>query len=1148
MAIANEQQLLSTMMTAFSPVRKALVVAPHPDDEVFGCGGTLSLLHDRGCDITIIIVTDGVLGGDNADGQLAEIRAEESSAAARVLGLSSPVFWGLPDRGVMYGEVLIARLMEKILETDAELVFLPSPADWHPDHQAIAFAGAEAIRRLGGMRQVAYFEVSDAMPCPNLINDISAAEEKKRQAMRCFHSQLQEQPYDTRISGINNFRALHLGSQAKSAEAFTLLTASDLDKGLHILFDGPLAQRRNFGFAAGSSDLPLVSVIIRSMDRPTLADALDSLALQTYANIEVVLVNAKGLGHRKIEQWPGRFSVRMIETGEPLNRGLAANIGLDAAFGEYLIFLDDDDWLDADHIQKLVTAIKRHPEYKVVYTGVKCVDENKNPLPNKFDTPFDSVQLVAGNFIPIHAVLFSRDLPELGCRLDESLDLYEDWDFWIQLSRYGDFLQVAGLSAVYRITQQTGFGVNADPTLAERSALLLYKKWFNRLDDRRITVLMDAVRRNPVKNSQIAGLNHALAERNGQIVGFNQQITGLNQQIISLSQAVIERDTLAAVVRELHESTSWRMTEPMRRVASKIKNVVRVLRLAPRIIQFGGGPIDSLRKAARILSREGWYGVKRRILFVSGDHGVMPGSMIRPDIALPAVNRNDYGQWISRYDTLTSQQRKEMLARIGVFQDKPLISVVMPVFNPPVNLLEEAIRSVQGQIYTNWELCVADDASTDPEVRKLLQGYAEQDARIKVIFCETNGHISAASNSALKLVEGDFIALLDHDDLLAEHALFWVVDAINVHPEAGLIYSDEDKINLDGTRHSPYFKCEWNYDLFLSYNMISHLGVYRTCLVNQVGGFRTGYEGSQDHDLALRCIENIAASQIIHIPRVLYHWRVLPGGTAYRGGEKPYAAISGEKAINDHLRRCNIAGVASHVEGHYRIRYDVPSPAPLVSLIIPTRNGLHLIRQCVESIMAKTRYDKFEILIVDNGSDDASTLHYLQTLRLNPKIRVLRDERPFNYSALNNVAVQQALGSIIGLVNNDIEVISPDWLSEMVSHAVRPEIGCVGARLWFPDNTLQHGGVILGLGGVAGHAHYRLQKGNPGYFGRAQVVQNFSAVTAACLLVRKDIYIQAGGLDEENLVVAFNDIDFCLRVGEMGYRNLWTPYAELYHH
>ena len=1169
MAIANEKELLSMMMTAFPPVRKVLVIAPHPDDEVFGCGGTLSLLRDGGSVVTILIVTNGALGGESADGKLIEIRAEESCAAARILGLDAPVFWGWPDRGVNYGEVLIGRLVETILETDADLVFLPSPADWHPDHQAIAFAGAEAIRRLGGKRQAAFYEVTDPLPCPNLIHDISSVEEQKNQAVRCFHSQLQEQPFDTRISGINHFRALHLGAQVKSAEAFTLLTAADLDKGLVILLDGPLAYRRNLGFAASGGDIPLVSVIIRSMDRPTLTDTLDSLALQTYSNIEVVLVNAKGAGHQQIEQWCWRIPVRMMGTGERLPRSRAANMGMDAAHGEYLMFLDDDDWIEADHIQQLVDAIRQHPEFRVVYTGAKCVDENKKPLANKFDRPFDATQMVAGNFIPIHAALFSQKLLNLGCRLDEALNLYEDWDFWIQLSRHGDFLHIDGLSAVYRIAQQAGFGVNADPVVAERAALTLYRKWFGRLEDRQITVLMDAVRNNPVKDSRIATLQQELGERDGkvagleqqiigfeqqiigleqQITGLEQQITGLEQQITGLEQAVLERDGLTAVISEMRESTSWRITAPMRWLAPKIKHAIRLLRLMPNIVRFGGGPLRSLYKALRVFSREGWQGVKQRVLFVDGTRSGALSTTIRLDPLSGAIDRNDYAEWIRRYDALTDNTRREMRTKIEAFHHKPLISVVMPTYNPPVDLLEQAIQSVCAQLYTNLELCIADDASSNPEVKALLQKYASQDARIKFVLRETNGHISAASNSALKLAAGEFIALLDHDDLLAEHALFWVVDAINGHPAAGLIYSDEDKINLDGTRHSPYFKCDWNYDLFLSHNMISHLGVYRAELVNQVGGFRVGYEGSQDHDLALRCIEKLSAAQIIHIPRVLYHWRVLPGGTAYRGDEKPYAAIAGAKAINDHLRRCNIAGQAMHEAGHYRVQYDIPSPEPLVSLIIPTRNGLHLLRQCVESILSKTSYTRYEILIVDNGSDDAATLDYLQALRQNPRVRVLRDDRPFNYSAINNAAVTQAQGSIIGLINNDIEVISPGWLNEMVSHAVRPEIGCVGARLWFPDGTLQHGGVILGLGGVAGHGHYRLQQGNPGYFGRAQVIQNFSAVTAACLLVRKNIYMQVGGLDEENLAIAFNDVDFCLRVGKLGYRNLWTPYAELYHH
>ncbi|EKD97305.1 MAG: hypothetical protein ACD_23C00976G0002, partial [uncultured bacterium] len=1045
--------------------------------------------------------------------------AEESRAAAKILGLNAPVFWGLPDRGVDYGEVLIDRLIKIILETDADLVFLPSPIEWHPDHQAIAFAGAEAIRRLGGKRQAAFYEVSDPLPYPNLIHDISTAEEKKCQAMRCFHSQLQEQPYDSRISGINNFRALHLGAQVKSAEAFTLLSAADLDKGLPILLDGPLAYRRNFGFATTGGDIPLVSVIIRSMDRPTLVDALDSLALQTYSNIEVVLVNAKGSEHQKIDQWRGRFPVRMVGTGEQLPRSRAANMGLDAAHGEYLMFLDDDDWFEAGHIQKLVAAIRQHPEFKVAYAGVRCVDGRKSPLTNKFDTPFDAVQIVAGNFIPIHAVLFTRDLLDLGCRLDESLDLYEDWDFWIQLSRHSNFLKIDGLSAVYRIAQQTGFGVNADPVVAERAALVLYKKWFNRLDDRQITILMQAVRNIPIKDSQISSLQQAVAERD---------------------QSIVERD---AQLTALYNSNSWRVTRPLRIFVQQMQRVRSTAELAMHNIKRGGGLKSAFNKAIQLYRHEGWAGIRRgfRKIFKSGQ----AIHMLVPD----KYDRNDYAEWVRRYDTLTDEARTAMRARIDAFTYMPLISVVMPVYNPTQKMLEAAISSVQGQLYPNWELCIADDASTDMGIHELLQRYADDDERIKVVFRERNGHISAASNSALELANGEYVALLDNDDLLPEQALFWISDAIITNPGAALIYTDEDKIDQSERRYDPYFKPDWNPDLFLSQNMICHLGVYRTDLVRKLGGFREGYEGAQDYDLALRCSEQLAPQQIVHIPRVLYHWRSHPGSTAQAGNEKNYALLAGERALNDHFARLQISAKAELLDfGMYRVRYAIPSPAPLVSLIIPTRNGLSLIKRCIESVFAKTTYKNLEVLIIDNNSDDPKTLDYFASLAGDNRIRILRDERPFNYSALNNMAVEQARGEYLCLINNDIEVISPEWLDEMVSLAIQPGVGAVGARLWYQNNTLQHGGVITGLGGTAGHSHKHLNKGAPGFFYRAQLIQSLSAVTAACLVIKKSIFQEVGGLDETNLKVAFNDVDFCLRLREAGYRNVWTPYAELYHH
>lgn len=527
-------------------------------------------------------------------------------------------------------------------------------------------------------------------------------------------------------------------------------------------------------------------------------------------------------------------------------------------------------------------------------------------------------------------------------------------------------------------------------------------------------------------------------------------------------------------------------------------------------------------------------------------HGKTEGR--QPAYSPFSTDRNNYPKWIREFDTLTDKVRAAMRTQSDQFKCKPLISVVMPVYNPNPAWLKEVIESVRSQIYPQWELCIADDASSNPEIRPILERYVREDKRIKVTFREKNGHISAASNSALSLSKGEWIALLDHDDLLAEHALFWVADAINKHPESRLIYSDEDKIDEKGVRSGPYFKCDWNQDLFYSHNMITHLGVYHAELVNAVGGFRIGIEGSQDYDLALRCIERIAPDQIYHIPRVLYHWRVHAESTASSSDAKPYAMIAGERAINEHLERLGVNAKAELMVYGYRVRYTLPDTLPLVSLIIPTRNGLNFLRQCLESILEKTTYPNYEILIVDNGSDEPATLQYLKGLVSEPRIRVIRDDSPFNYSALNNAAVKVAHGEIVGLINNDIEVISPDWLSEMVSHALRPEVGAVGARLWYSNDTLQHGGVILGLGGVVAHSHRTLSKDNPGYCGRASLIQSFSAVTAACLLIRKSIYEEVTGLNENELQVAYNDVDFCLRVREAGYRNIWTPYAELYHH
>jgi O-antigen biosynthesis protein len=511
--------------------------------------------------------------------------------------------------------------------------------------------------------------------------------------------------------------------------------------------------------------------------------------------------------------------------------------------------------------------------------------------------------------------------------------------------------------------------------------------------------------------------------------------------------------------------------------------------------------------------------------------------------------RDSYEGWIARNEDLGPDAMLALRAEVEALLLPPLISVLMPVYNPPPPLLRAAIDSVLAQVYENWQLCVADDASTDPRIAGLLRDYAARDPRIKLALRPSNGHISAASNTALELVEGDWIALLDHDDILRPHALAEVALEIARHPDAGLIYSDEDKIDEHGNRHTPFFKPDFSRELFRSQNYLNHLTVHRTEHVHAVGGWRAGYEGSQDYDLNLRVFERIGAGAIRHIPKILYHWRAVTGSTAQHAGAKSYAHKAGLRALRDHVARTGLDAVAEQVPGvpFYRLRPGLAEPAPLVSLIIPTRDKANLLKGCVESIRSKTTYPNYELIVVDNGSREEDALAYLDRIGKQPGVRVLHYERPFNYSALNNFAVRQARGDFIGLVNNDIEVIAPDWLSEMVAWASLPDVGCVGARLLYGNDTIQHGGVIVGVGGVAGHSHKHYPAASQGYFGRLKVVQNLSAVTGACLVMRRALYEEVGGLNEEHLAVAFNDVDLCLKVREAGYLNVWTPHAELYH-
>ena len=510
-----------------------------------------------------------------------------------------------------------------------------------------------------------------------------------------------------------------------------------------------------------------------------------------------------------------------------------------------------------------------------------------------------------------------------------------------------------------------------------------------------------------------------------------------------------------------------------------------------------------------------------------------------------------YSAWVKRFDTLNAQDRRAIRRHIEGFSYRPKLSVVMPVYNTPERWLRRAIESVRHQLYPDWELCIANDGSNRPHVHPVLEGYQALDPRIHVVHRLTNGHISHASNSALALATGEYVILLDHDDELTEHALYLITLEINRFPDVKLIFSDEDKIDANGRRFDPYFKPDFSYDLLLSQNMINHLGAYETALLREIGGFRAGFEGSQDHDLVLRCIERISPQHIRHIPRVLYHWRAVPGSTAQTIESKTYALDAARKAIGEHLERRQInatVAASSFIPMHHRVIYRLTTPPPRVTIMISVHNGHEALTRCVDRLRERTQYVPYDILVIDRGSEAPQTHVYLTQLEQQGEVFVLYAPDLATDSAIKNFAAQHATGEVLVFLSQALEVIRPEWLTELVANAMRFEVGAVGARLLTPDDHLQHAGMILGLGGIAGYPFRQLPRSAPGQAGRAVLQQNISAVSGTCLAVRKALYSSLGGFDEVHVPDTFNDIDLCLRLREAGYLNIYTPYAEFYYH
>lgn len=527
---------------------------------------------------------------------------------------------------------------------------------------------------------------------------------------------------------------------------------------------------------------------------------------------------------------------------------------------------------------------------------------------------------------------------------------------------------------------------------------------------------------------------------------------------------------------------------------------------------------------------------------------------VRGVVGAQAQTDNEYRAWIQAYDTLSDEDRDAIRQHIDRLRQRPVISVAMAAYRSDPHLLHEAVSSVRAQIYPHWELCIADDASPGEATWAALQALAAEDPRIRIVRRDANGGIAAATNSALALASGAFVAFMDHDDLLAERALYEVAAELELHPNADLIYSDEDKIDERGRRSQPHHKTDWNPELMLGVNAVNHLTVVRRSLLTGLGGLREAFDGAQDHDLVLRAAERATPARIRHIPWVLYHWRQHSRPGSFSRSRAAECAAAAARAVAEHLDRTGQRGTVEEIDlasRWLRVRHALPDPKPLVSVIVPTRDRAELLAQVAEGVLGKTDYAPLELLIVDNGSEDLATHALFERLKADARVRVLDAPGPFNFSRLNNLAAAEARGEVLVLLNNDISMIRPDWLDEMVAQVVRPHVGAVGAKLYYPDGTLQHAGVVLGVGDVpdkvAGHLYAGAGDG-PGYQGHLALARNVSAVTAACLAIRKAVYDDVGGMDEAHLAVAFNDVDLCLKVRDAGYDIVWSPHAALYHH
>ena len=1020
----------------------------------------------------------------------------------------------------------------------------------------------------------------------------------------------------------------------------------------------------------------LVSIICRSIGRPELQQALQSVSSQTYPNLEIILVDAAAKNLHGYEEYSAHVPVKLIFTGAKLPRSLAANTGLEAASGDFIMFLDDDDWIAKDHIQNLMQFLLGQTEIRAAYSSTQKTDRQGTLLDDIFDKDFDPLFLMRDNYIPIHAMLFDSNLLDHGCRFDESFDIYEDWDFWLQLSQHTQFKHIPQVTAFYReggefeaamVSPQLRYD---NESLMGKTRISLFDKWLPYWNGAKVNQILGALDQSTLVGeltTQIDKINTSLAKQ--QKITHETQTENVNlvkklatsQQVLVIAHERIDKnllqlsqlqDKLAGVTAHLagvtahlagvtahlarvtaHKddleeaynmvlrSTSWRLMGPFRRCGHMLKQIFRIpvkdqhepkgladeeTNLISAVVTVSQEPkyysIDDAMFCSGYLYIRGWVvsevGISNVQVVCNGKKTAAFYGQERNDIeqAFPNMTGSDRAGFLSfeKVDSIASLhiefedeegnlekvpieyaetsdlsalsnfanfvkldapiqyhiymvqrdfEKKSRHLSVESFAYRPLISIIIPTYNVESKWLDACVHSVLSQIYENWELCLYDDASTNEDTLACLRRWEHSDKRIKIEYGTENLHISGASNKALAMVTGEFVGLMDNDDELTNDALFYVIELLNKHRDADYIYTDEDKISEDGKYFNPHFKPAWSPELLESMMYVGHFSVIRKSILVKVGGFRNGYEGSQDYDLTLRIAEITSAFH--HIPRILYHWRVVPGSVAGGGNAKQYAYTSAVNALQDHINASELTGTVETTEysGLYRIRRESGNPS--VTIVIPFHDKAEMTIDCLESIEISS-YENYSILLISNNStqDQYKLVQQFTSTRTNIKLE--KYDLPFNWAAINNWAARKCDSEYIIFLNNDTKFIAVDWIEALLDCGIKPNVGVVGAKLLYEDDTIQHAGIIMQIGGIAGLAFRYLPDNVPHYFGYASAVRNCSAVTGACMLVPKKLLLSLGGF-EESLRVAYNDVDFCLRVIEENYRIVYTPFAKLYH-